>query len=803
MESSHWKKFTDINQNYSYYFNTQTNQTTWDRPSDYNSDAECDGNQPLVIDNGSYTLKADYVGEDAPRFIIPTLFGEPKEKGMNDRNWYVGEAAQCKRGILALKNPIENGIIGDWDAMEKIWRYTFSNKIGATAKDHPILLTEDPTNPKLNREKTAEIMFETFSVPSLYLVPHQILQLYASDRTRGCAIDMGTTTSLCCVVDSKIIKNSFIRAKCLTTKNTNQFLRELMLLKGYEMTTFLDLEIVRDIKEKYCYALTENAFEWITEPEKEQQTKKYELPSGQMLSLGKELFLTTELFFKSKRKILKQSKLLTSFNLKIKKKEQEQEQEKEKENEKEKELEKSSKIIQNDYLTLQEMVHNGIMQCSTEIQNEMFENIVISGGSSLFQGLTKRLNSELHTFWAENTPKIKIHVPAERKYTTWIGGSKMASDIQSNKQWMTKEQYDENGSRYIHSWLGCKVNGNPTQGFPQHVKKFWTETKHFLLFCKTFGKINNEREMSTSKYLTDCRLTISKTFVSVFFLGFLFSCYILIKGYLKYKRQRKIKIWNIVSVFLLIGSFLRFLNHLLRIVSNSKYEHIYTFLSSTMLLFTNLYFIYFGILTTNVVFLNIKDFTQKNKLSLSKGKLKAIFLIFNFVFLVIIVFLCVELVLVSRENEDKTESIRTTILIILVVSIFIWASIGAFYVRKFQKNLKKSYQKKTEKIIMITKFTKIMLIMALYTQFFVFISIILILFKIILNKESLQCTAEVSNEMGCAELFILGYCLLISFKINTNENNKEEGINLDDGIGKDENGDESSTDSISSKPDNI
>ncbi len=211
----------------------------------------------LIIDNGSGYIKAGFSGEEGPRAVFPGIVGRPKQigvmQGVEQKDFFVGQQAEEKRGILTLKYPIEHGIVDNWEDMEKIWDHTFTNELRVAPSEHNVMLTEAPMNPKLNREKMTQIMFETFGVEGLYIAIQAVLSLYSAGKFTGIVCDSGDgVTHFVPIFDGYALPHSIQRIN-LAGRDLTDFLVKILTERGHNLTTSAEREIVKDIKEKLCY----------------------------------------------------------------------------------------------------------------------------------------------------------------------------------------------------------------------------------------------------------------------------------------------------------------------------------------------------------------------------------------------------------------------------------------------------------------------------------------------------------------------------------------------------------------------
>lgn len=326
--------------------------------------------------------------------------------GTGQKDEYVGDAAMARRGVLIIKYPLEHGIVTNWEDMEKIWHHCFFTELRVDPQEHPVLLTEAPLNPKSNRERMTQIMFETFCIPAFYVNIQAVLSLYASGRTSGIVIDSGDgVTHTVPIFEGYSLPHAVNRID-LAGRDLTGWMAKLLMQRGHSFTTSAELEIVRDIKQTHCFVAEDFEKEKENAANNAALEKEYELPDGQVINIASERFECPEALFKPD-------------------------------------------MVGMEASGMHKTAYESIMKTDIDIRRDLYHNIVMSGGSTMFPGISARVQKEME-YLAPSTMKIKVVAPPERQYSVWIGGSILASLSTFQQMWVSKAEYDEMGPSIVH-----------------------------------------------------------------------------------------------------------------------------------------------------------------------------------------------------------------------------------------------------------------------------------------------------------------------------------------------------------------
>lgn len=368
----------------------------------------------VVIDNGSGFIKAGFSAEESPRTIFPNAIGIPRQESMVEgevecnKELYFGKETTEKRGILNLRYPVENGIIKEWSDMEKLWQYTMTNELKVNPEDHNIMLTEPPLNPKTNREKLTQIFFEIFNVPGIYLSVQATLTLYSTGKTSGMILDSGHgVTDFVPIFEGYAFPHSILKSN-IGGKDLTNYLVQILGENGVQLGTSSEREFARDIKEKLCYLSLDYNRDIRESNTTGSVEVKYELPDSEQITIGSERFRCPEALFKPY-------------------------------------------LIGKEFNGIHDTCYQAIMKSDLDIRKELYSNIILAGGSTMFDYFAERLTQEIQKLAPSSlSNKIKAFAMPERKYCAWIGGSILSSLSHFQIMWVTKSEYDDAGPQIVH-----------------------------------------------------------------------------------------------------------------------------------------------------------------------------------------------------------------------------------------------------------------------------------------------------------------------------------------------------------------
>ena len=292
----------------------------------------------------------------------------------------------------------------NWDDFEKLVHHTLYNELRVAPEETPTTLLIPPNTPNHVKDKLVQIAFETFSIPCLSLFPSSSAVAFTTGRMDALVVEFGrATVTITPVFDGCVVAEA-ITSLSVGGEDITDYTMKLLTEQGYSFTTTAEREIVRDIKEKLGYTALDFAAELETCGGPGGSECSYELPDGQVISVGSARFRGPELLFRPA-------------------------------------------LVGSESLSLQDALLLAVMGLEPELRRTMLANIVLAGGPALTPRLGERLTLELQVLLPESVP-VKVFTSPEAKYSGWIGGSIvtfLGSAI--NQGVITSDMYNEMGPR--------------------------------------------------------------------------------------------------------------------------------------------------------------------------------------------------------------------------------------------------------------------------------------------------------------------------------------------------------------------
>jgi actin-related protein 2 len=398
-----------------------------------------------VIDNGSGSIKCGFAGDNLPRAVFSTLVGRPLLRSGGGRHGavigaeasgtpttkteqkelkkiMVGDETVGVRHLLDLSMPLRNGTVQKPDDMVLLWDHAVRKKLKADPTQTRLCISETPGLGDPSRATIFELLFEKFQFPSIQSAPCGLLSLYSAGTTTGLAVDCGESTVHCTPVYEGMSMRKASRRMDLGGRNVTEYLLRLLQRRGYDFNRSADFETVKGIKEMFCYAAVDPNLDRKLATETTVLQRSMTLPDNNVISIGSERFEATEALF-------------------------------------------HPYLIDVDNVGLSEQIWQSIQGCDMDTRKPIFENVVLSGGSTMFPGLPTRIEHDLKELFVTHSAKgdrsrlprftLKIKDAPLRRYSVFTGGAAYASMTESQEAyWITKKQYEEGGANAVNAIFG-------------------------------------------------------------------------------------------------------------------------------------------------------------------------------------------------------------------------------------------------------------------------------------------------------------------------------------------------------------
>lgn len=372
------------------------------------------GFAPVICDTGSAMIKAGFAGDNWPSMTVPTLLGRSEQGNL------IGDELlefNALRPSVQPSRPMQNGIVGDWEDMEALWEFTF-RQLGADPPQHKIVQTVQTLqtgNSRAMAYKMVEVMFERFQFQGLSMPMQATCALLSQGSTTGLVLDAGDDVTTIAPVCEGFLHPSSVMKVPLAGRHVTQYLMHLLVGQGHPINSSTDLDTVRKIKESLCYVAYDPAKERKLSRDTTFVEKLYSLPDSRQIRVGAERFLAPELLFEP------------------------------------------SLYGHGDGKGLAGCVFDAVSKAATDIRQQLYENILVSGGTTMLPGFSSRLETEIRNIriknvfkgvasQASNYPCCVYDLPFTQ-HLAFLGASWSASiELENPAWWISKDEYKERGT---------------------------------------------------------------------------------------------------------------------------------------------------------------------------------------------------------------------------------------------------------------------------------------------------------------------------------------------------------------------
>lgn len=411
----------------------------------------------LVFDVGSFSTRAGYAGEDSPKADIPTVVGviENKEvEGMDvdgappsaikdsSEKKYIHDTSSLlyPREHMEISHPLKDGMIEDWDMFESTLNHIYKRHVQSDSSLHPVLMSEPPWNVRIKREKLTELLFEKYNIPAFFLSKNAVLTAFANSRATGLVIDSGATHTTAVPIHEgyclqhaimksplggdfitkqakgylanqkiDVLPPTFIASRETVKEGQPPIFKKKELPKGVTQS-WQDYMINAQIKDFQASVLQVSDVPYEEEVVEQMPSAPYEFATGFNTEFGGERIQVAEGLFDPT--VIKAPGLEPST-----------------------------------MLSMAHIATSSVQMCDVDIRSALLSNVIVTGGNSLLLGFTDRLQRDLSLKTPQNT-KLKVIAPSgavERRFSSWIGGSILASLGTFQQMWLSKQEYEEMG----------------------------------------------------------------------------------------------------------------------------------------------------------------------------------------------------------------------------------------------------------------------------------------------------------------------------------------------------------------------